>query len=197
MKTIRMAEPGDARGVAEIYGPIVAATPISFETEVPTEQEMTARIASTLAFAPWLVCVDGERVTGYAYASRHRERAAYRWCVDVSVYIRDAHRRSGVGRGLYGALFALLRLQGFYAAHAGITLPNDASVRLHESAGFRPVGVYPRVGFKLGAWHDVGWWQLPLRERTGEPGPIATVEALRRSPGFGEALAVGSRFLAP
>ena len=185
MKTIRMAEPSDAREVADIYGPIVAATPISFETEVPTEPEMEGRIAAALAFAPWLVCVEGERVAGYAYASRHRERAAYQWCVDVSVYVRDACRRAGVGRALYTSLFALLRLQGFYAAHAGITLPNEASVRLHESLGFRPVGVYPRVGFKGGRWHDVGWWQLPLRDRSGEPGPTLSLEALRRAEGWG------------
>jgi L-amino acid N-acyltransferase YncA len=115
----------------------------------------------------------------------------------VSVYVRDGLRRSGVGRALYRALFALLRQQGFYAAHAGITLPNEASVRLHESLGFRPIGVYPGVGFKHGAWHDVGWWQLPLRDRTGEPGRIATVEELRRSPGFGEAIAAASRLVAP
>jgi L-amino acid N-acyltransferase YncA/FMN phosphatase YigB (HAD superfamily) len=97
---------------------------------------MARRLAATLSFAPWLVCVDGARVDGYAYATRHRERAAYRWCVDVSVYVRDGCRRGGVGRALYTSLLALLRLQGFRAAHAGITLPNDASVGLHESLGF-------------------------------------------------------------
>jgi L-amino acid N-acyltransferase YncA len=197
MKTIRIADPADAREVADIYAPIVATSAISFETEVPTEQEMAGRIAALLAFAPWLVCVDGERVAGYAYASRHRERAAYRWCVDVSIYVRDSSRRTGVARALYTSLFALLRLQGFYAAHAGITLPNEASVRLHESLGFRPVGVYPRVGFKRGRWHDVGWWQLPLRERSGEPGPTWSMEALRRSAGWDDAVAAGAPLLSP
>src|SRR5205085_9095735 len=126
-----------ARGVAEIYAPIVAESPTSFETVAPTGPEMEDRITAALSFAPWLVCVDGERVDGYAYASRHRERAAYRWCVDVSVYVHNGCRRVGVGRALYTSLMALLRLQGFYAAHAGITLPNDASIRLHESLGFR------------------------------------------------------------
>lgn len=196
MRTIRIAEPGDARGVAEIYGPVVASSAISFETEVPTEREMAGRIAATLELAPWLVCADGERVEGYAYASRHRERAAYRWCVDVSVYVRDGRRRGGVGRALYTSLLALLRLQGFHAAHAGITLPNVASVRLHESLGFRPVGVYPRVGFKQGAWHDVGWWQLELRERSGEPGPLSSLESLRRAKGWDEAIGAGRAILA-
>jgi L-amino acid N-acyltransferase YncA len=197
MKTIRIADPADGREVADIYAPIVSGSAISFEAEVPTEREMAGRIAAALAFAPWLVCVDAQRVAGYAYASKHRERAAYRWCVDVSVYVRDGFRRTGVGRALYASLFALLRLQGFCAAHAGITLPNEASVRLHESLGFRPVGVYPRVGFKLGRWHDVGWWQLPLRDRSGEPGPTSSMEALRRSAGWDDALAAGAPLLSP
>ena len=191
MRTIRMAEPSDAREVLGIYGPVVAGTPISLEEEIPTEREMQGRIAATLAHAPWLVSVEAGKLEGYAYASRHRERAGYRWCVDVSVYVGSEHRRSGAARALYTSLFALLRLQGFCAAHAGITLPNEASVGLHESLGFRPVGVYPRVGFKLGRWHDVGWWQLPLRERDGEPGPILPPEALRHAAGFEGALKAG------
>jgi L-amino acid N-acyltransferase YncA len=196
MRTIRLATPADARGVAEIYAPVVAETAISFEMEVPAPEEMERRIRATLAFAPWLVCVDGERVDGYAYASRHRERAAYRWCVDVSVYVRHGCRRGGVGRALYGSLLALLRAQGFHAAHAGITLPNAASVGLHEALGFRPVGVYPRVGFKLGAWHDVGWWQLELRARERAPEETLSMEALRRSHGWEAALAAGEPMLA-
>jgi L-amino acid N-acyltransferase YncA len=190
MKKLRLARAADARAVQEIYGPIVADTVISFESEVPDEREMQTRIAEISAFAPWLVCEEDGRVSGYAYASRHRPRAAYAWCVDVSVYVRDGQRRTGVGRALYSVIFDLLRLQGFYAAHAGITLPNAASVGLHESLGFRRVGVYEKVGFKRGAWHDVGWWQLPLRERTGAPAPALTIEALQRHPGFSAALAV-------
>jgi phosphinothricin acetyltransferase len=191
MTTLRLAGPADARQVAEIYQPVVTGTSISFEEDVPTEREMEVRIGSALAFAPWLVCADGERVVGYAYASKHRERAAYRWCVDVSVYVREGCRRAGVGRALYTSLFALLRLQGFRAAHAGVTLPNEASVGLHESLGFRPVGVYPRVGFKLGRWHDVGWWQLPLLDRAGEPAPTMSLDALRGSAGWERALGAG------
>ena len=190
MKSIRLAHPSDAPSALAIYAPIVAATAISFETEIPTAREIERRIATTLEFAPWLVLLEDGEMAGYAYASRHRERAAYRWCVDVSVYVGEKHRRRGVGRALYTSLFTLLRLQGFYAAHAGVTLPNGASVRLHESLGFRPVGVYPAVGFKQGVWHDVGWWQLPLRERAGEPQPLLTPDELRRQPGFEAALEV-------
>jgi len=188
---LRLAEPADAAAVAAIYAPVVAGTAISFELEPPDSREMEARIAAALGFAPWLVCCDGGAVVGYAYAARHRERAAYRWSVDVSVYVGEGRRRGGVGRALYGSLLALLRLQGFCAAHAGITLPNAASVGLHEALGFRPVGVYRKVGFKLGAWHDVGWWQLELRERRGPPAPTLSMAELRRAPGFDAALAAG------
>ncbi len=183
-----MATPGDAAQLAEIYRPVVAGSAISFELEPPSPAEMEERLRAVLAHAPWLVCEEAGALAGYAYASKHRERAAYRWCVDVSVYIREGQRRGGVGRALYRSLFALLRLQGFCAAHAGVTLPNPASVGLHESFGFLPVGVYRKVGFKSGAWHDVGWWQLELRERRGEPPPVLSMEELRRHPGFEEAL---------
>jgi phosphinothricin acetyltransferase len=195
MRTLRVAEPTDAAGVAEVYAPAVVGSSISFETEPPTAEEMRARIAVNLAFAPWLVCVDGDRVDGYAYASRHRDRAAYGWSVEASVYIREGQRRARLGRALYTALFALLRAQGFRAAHAGITLPNEASVGIHESFGFRLVGVYPRVGFKCGAWYDVGWWQLELGDRTGPPTPTLPMDALLRSPTWQEAIAAGERVM--
>jgi phosphinothricin acetyltransferase len=196
---IRLATPADAPGVASIYGPVVSETAISFELTPPTEAETASRMAAVLEYAPWLVCADGRvpepPVLGYAYASRHRDRAAYQWSVDVSVYVHETARRKGIGRALYTSLFALLRLQGFCAAHAGITLPNEASVGVHEGVGFRPVGVYPSVGFKLGAWRDVGWWQLPLRERRGEPSPPLSFAAVRRLPGFAAALAEGEGLL--
>jgi phosphinothricin acetyltransferase len=187
---IRLATNADAEAIARIYEPIVAGTAISFEVDPPSPLEIEQRIRETLAFAPWLVeASDGGAVRGYAYASRHRERAAYRWSVDVTVYVHPDHRRQGVGRALYSALFDLLRLQGFHAAHAGITLPNASSVALHESLGFRPIGVYPAVGYKLGAWRDVGWWQLVLRDRTGEPGPLRSMAEALRDPAWSTALA--------
>ena len=193
MRIIRLAEPRDGGAVAEIYRPHVAGSAVSFEIDPPSGEEMGRRIGAALAFAPWLCCEEEGSVVGYAYASRHRERAAYAWCVDVSVYVDEGARRGGMGRALYGSLFALLRLQGFCAAHAGITLPNAASIGLHEALGFRPVGVYTRVGFKDGRWHDVGWWQLELLPRTGEPPRILAMDELCRAPEFGEALAAGMR----
>jgi len=179
---IRLATSADAEAIAAIYRPIVDATAISFETVPPTPAEIARRIASILEIAPWLVYQDGDGIAGYAYGSRHRDRAAYQWSVDVSVYVAEGTRRRGIGRALYKALFPLLRLQGFYAAYAGITLPNAASVGLHEAVGFRPVGVYRAVGYKLGAWHDVGWWQLSLRDRVPEPRAPRSLREAQRDP---------------
>ena len=162
---IRVARPDDAHAIAAIYAPIVANTTISFELEPPTVDEVRGRIVATLERLPWLVSEDDAgAVNGYAYASKHRERAAYQWSVDVSAYVREDARGTGVGKRLYGALCEELVQLGYFQAFAGIALPNAASIALHEAVGFRPLGVYRNVGFKLGAWHDVGWWQKALRE---------------------------------
>lgn len=192
---IRMAQASDAAEIARIYAPIVSDTLISFELQPPTAAEMEERVASALGYAPWLVCVRDGRVAGYAYGSLHNERAAYQWSANVSVYIDERHRRKGVGRALYTSLLALLRLQGFHAAHGGITLPNAGSVGLHEALGFRPIALYPRVGFKFGAWHDVGWWQLELRERLLTPAPLLSLAAAQRLPEWSDALASGVSLL--
>jgi phosphinothricin acetyltransferase len=169
---IRPADPAcDAAACAAIYAPFVADTAVSFEEAAPDAHELAARIAAAHA---WLVCERDGEVVGFAYGSRHRERAAYRWAADVSVYIDPAHQGQGVGRALYEALFERLRAQRLRIACAGITLPNPASVRLHESLGFEPVGVYRAIGWKAGAWHDVGWWQLrllPQDDHAGTPPP--------------------------
>lgn len=169
MGSIRLADARDAAAVAAVYRPFVDSTVISFETEPPDEREMRGRILDTLETFPWLVYESDGAVVGYAYATKHRVRAAYRWSVDTAVYIDAAHHRRGIGRGLYASLFAILAQQRYVNAYAGITLPNPASVGLHEAAGFQPVGIYRQVGHKLGAWHDVGWWELALRDRPKEP----------------------------
>jgi phosphinothricin acetyltransferase len=152
-----MARPEDGAALAEIYGPYVARTAISFETEVPGAGEMGERIANVLQRTPWLVAEAGHRIAGYAYASVHRDRPAYRWAVDVSVYVADGFHRRGIARRLYGTLLDVLARQGYRCAVAGVALPNDASVALHRACGFETAGVYPRIGYKLGAWHDVMW----------------------------------------
>ena len=172
--TIRTAAPADAEAITAIYAPIVANTSISFELAPPSVDEMRGRIVKTLAELPWLVSEDTTgSVNGYVYASKHRERPAYQWSVDVTAYVREDARGQGVGSRLYQALFAELVNLGYFQAFAGIALPNDASVALHESVGFQSIGVYRKVGFKLGAWHDVGWWQKELRSPTEPVDPTA------------------------
>ena len=166
---LRQATREDAAGIAAVYAPYVASTPISFELVPPSATEMAERIAHVTSHAPWLVVEEERGVSGYAYLSLHKERAAYQWSADCAVYVASAHRRAGLGRALYTTLFELGRLQGFCAVHAGITLPNAASVGLHEGFGFVPIARYPKVGHKLGAWHDVGWWQLELNPRNAAP----------------------------
>jgi L-amino acid N-acyltransferase YncA len=166
---IRLATPADASALARIYHPAVAAAAISFEVDAPDPEEMANRVVATITRTPWLVCATADAVLGYAYASRHRDRAAYQWSVDVSVYVDDTFQRLGIGRSLYRSLFAVLTLQGFYRAYAGITLPNVASVGFHESMGFRRVGVYHAVGYKQGAWHDVAWYERQLQPTGNAP----------------------------
>ncbi len=168
--TIRIAEPSDTEAVAAIYAPVVRDTAISFELEPPSAEEMRSRIVATLKALPWLVSLDGHgAVNGYVYASKHRERAAYQWSVDVTAYVREDARGQGVGKRLYAQLFGELVRLGYFQAFAGIALPNEASVALHESLGFEPLGIYRKVGFKHGAWRDVGWWQKQLQVPAVEP----------------------------
>src|SRR4051812_39017569 len=156
---LRLARADDAEGILAIYAPIVRETPISFEIEPPTVEEMRGRITGTLAVYPWLVAEDEGRVAGYAYACAHRERKAYQWSVDVACYVHAEARGRGLGKRLYVALLQILRRQGFHGAFAGIALPNAASVALHEAAGFKRVGEYREVGYKTGAWRDTVWYQ--------------------------------------
>jgi phosphinothricin acetyltransferase len=169
---IRPADPArDSAPCAAIYGPYVRTTAISFEDHPPSAGQLARRIERFQRSHRWLVAEDGDEVVGYAYGCPHRERAAYRWAAEVSVYVdRERHRR-GCGRALYRELLPQLAARGFHTALAGVTLPNDASVALHESLGFSSVGVYRRIGYKLGRWWDVGWWQLQLHETDADTPP--------------------------
>jgi len=168
---VRLADPvRDAGRVAEIYRPYVEDTIISFEEVAPAVGEMCERMQKTLDWTPWLVAEDVDRrVVGYAYASRHRERAGYRWSVDISVYVESGSHRRGVGRALYAELLSILRRQRFVNAYAGITLPNDASVGLHRAIGMEQIGVYERVGYKFGQWLAVAWFGMCLNEPPEPP----------------------------
>lgn len=169
---IRTARSGDAGALAAIYAPYVRDTVISFETDPPGEAEMRRRIAETLETHPWLVAQINGRVIGYAYASQHRARLAYRWACDVTVYLAPEAQGQGIGTGLYTELLEILRRQGFCHAFGGIALPNPQSVTLHEKLGFKHLGTYSQVGYKLGAWHDVGWWQCRLAPTPAAPDEI-------------------------
>jgi phosphinothricin acetyltransferase len=153
-----------------IYGPVVERTAISFELEPPTPGEMARRIERGATW-PFLVASEGSTLLGYAYAVAFRERPAYRFTVESTVYVAEDARRRGLARALYASLVACLDLLGYARVIAGITLPNPASVALHEALGFRPCALLERVGYKLGSWHDVGYWALPLRlaRDGGEP----------------------------
>ena len=180
---LRLAEPNDAVAICEIYAPACTETAISFETVAPDAETMRHRIRSLIEGYPWLVAVSDEaKILGYAYASRHRERAAYRWSIDFAVYVAPTAKRKSIGTALYAALIGICRELGYQRAFAGITLPNDASVGLHEKMGFRPIGVYERVGFKLGKWHDVGWWGLDLAPESDSPSEPRSVKELIGSP---------------
>jgi phosphinothricin acetyltransferase len=159
----------DARQIADIYRPFCEKSCVSFETEAPDAGEIAARIERVSRRHHWLVDdVDGA-IAGYAYASPHRERAAYRWVVEVTIYMNERYRGLGRGRALYGELFERLRRQGIFKVYAGILVPNPSSQAFHESMGFTLVGVYRKIGYKLGAWRDVGWWQLALRPEMDSP----------------------------
>ena len=193
---IRLATVDDAPSAQAIYAPYVTDTIISFEMTPPGVEEMAARIRKTVSQYPWLVCVtDDQQICGYVYASSYSDRAAYQWSVNVSVYISSNYQRRKIGRGLYTTLFELLRAQGYINAYAGISLPNPASVGIHEAFGFQPVGVYQKVGYKFGAWHDVGWWAMSLTPPNGEPLPPRAITELVDTPVWSNAVQTGLTFI--
>lgn len=175
---IRLATPADAAAVAAIYAPYVTETAACFELEAPDATEMGRRMRDVGELYPWLVAELEGDVVGYAYGTRHRARPAYQWSTEVSVYVRRSGHRRGVGRGLYLPLLELLRLQGYINAYAAITLPNPGSVAFHEALGFSAFTVFRAVGFKHGAWHDVGWYLRLLSPHPADPGDPRPMAAL-------------------
>jgi phosphinothricin acetyltransferase len=176
---LRLATPADAPAVRRIYAPYVEETAITFATAVPSHATLETKISNCLPQYPWLVCERDGQVCGYAYAGPLRERDAYQWTVELSVYVAERAQRGGVGRRLYGALLDLLTAQGYASAYGVVTLPNPASVAFHEAFGFEQVGHFDDVGFKQGAWHDVGWWRTRLDDPAAPdpPGPVDEIPA--------------------
>jgi len=153
----------------DIYAPYIANTSFTFESEVPSIQSFSERIRSYLVNWPWLVCEIDGTIAGYAYASKYRERVGYQWCAECSVYIHDNFQKRGIAKALYAALFEILMRQGYRNVYAVINLPNDRSVRLHERCGFKWFANYENVGYKLGKWKTVGWWQLIINDYDDDP----------------------------
>jgi L-amino acid N-acyltransferase YncA len=167
--TIRIAETTDAQSVLSIYSPFILHSPFTFENEVPGIDDFQKRMAAYLEKYPWLVSVEDGQITGYAYASKHRERKAYQWCVESSIYIHPDYQRGGTATKLYSALLQILRYQGFYNVYAVITTPNIPSETFHARLGFSEICIYRKIGFKLNQWHDVKWMVLALHDYNGNP----------------------------
>ena len=166
---IRVATEKDADRILSIYQPYIENTSFTFETEVPSLDAFKERINTYLIHFPWLVCEINGAIVGYAYGGKHRERTAYQWGIETSIYIHDDFQKSGIGKALYLALIEILRKQGFRNVYAVINLPNDSSVKFHESCGFKYFATYEKVGYKLGKWKNVGWWKLSINEYGDEP----------------------------
>lgn len=200
---LRLATPADAGRVRAIYGPHVRDSAVTFELAVPTLDEVERRIERTLESLPWLVAERDGEVVGYAYAhayrsgDAHRSRDAYRWAVESTVYVDEGHQRAGVARGLYTSLFEVLRRQGYRSVYAAIALPNPASVGLHESMGFEPVGVFENAGYKGGAWHDDGWWARTLGDYPADPEPPTSLGELESSGRLADAIETGLSSIRP
>ncbi len=178
---IRLAEPGDAREMLEIYAPFVENSSVTFETVVPSAGDFGERISRYLEKAPWLVLDAGNELAGYAYASLYRERTAYQWSMECSVYIKEGWQQKGVASVLYDTLFSILTRQGFRNVYAVINLPNERSVAFHERMGFVWFATYEQVGYKLGQWKNVGWWRKILNPFSEAPDPPVMFRDLDKS----------------
>ena len=182
--TIRLIEKADCHQALEVYKPYVLSTAITFEYEVPDAEEFSNRIESISNEYPWLVCLHNDKIIGYAYATKHRYRTAYQWSPESTIYVSEEVHRKGIARILYQTLFSILRLQGYYNVYAGVVVPNEKSEGFHRASGFEEIGVFKKVGFKLGEWHDVRWFQLHLAEHSNNPNPPTPVNQIKSTHEF-------------
>lgn len=193
--SIRLAQAHDARKIWEIYQPYVLNTYTSFETEVPDLMVFSTRMTNILKTLPWLVCEYKGLVAGYAYATDHRSRMAYQWTKELSVYLHSDFKGKRIGTALYTTLIELLKLQGVQNCLAGIALPNEASIRFHEKLGFRKLGIFHRVGYKLNGYRDVGWWELFIGDENLAPGTILPITSLTGKEKYNLAIGMGLKYL--
>lgn len=180
-RKIRFATLEDAEAILSIYAEYIVNTGVTFEIEVPTIEQFRERMRRITEQFPWLVCVIDGEIAGYAYGSKHGERAAYRWSADLSVYISEKYHRRGIASALYRAVMDLLRLQGYYTVYAGVSTPNEKSEAFHSAFGFRNLGEFKNVGYKLGMWRGVAWYELPLAEYVAEPVETTAIGEIRRT----------------
>lgn len=196
MAAIRLGDPArDSRQVAAIYYPYVINTPVTFESDPPTGSEMSRRMEKVLEEYPWLICEEGQEIMGYSYGSRFRDRPAYDWIVETTIYVKESAHGLGIGLALYTSLIEYLRLQGYCSAVGVIALPNLPSINLHERLGFKKCGLLANAGFKDGAWHTVGLWQLTLQPNQDEPYPPIDFPATTHLAEFTTALKSGEPHL--
>lgn len=181
---LRPVQESDAPALCALYAPYVLHTSITFEYEVPSEQEFIGRIRTHTADYPWLVCESEGELLGYAYGCRHRYRTAYQWSPESAIYLAAGAQGRGIGKALYQTLFDLLSLQGYFTVYGGVALPNEKSEALHRACGFEVIGDFKKVGYKLGQWHDVRWFQLALQEYVKEPAAPLNWEQAQALPEF-------------
>ena len=194
-KAIRLAVEADCKPILEIYAPFITETSITFENAAPTLAEFGKRMADIQKKYPWVVFEQDHNPAGYAYASQFSERAAYDWSVDFSIYVKPQYQGKKIGKALYFALAELLKLQGYYNAYAAITLPNSKSEKLHQGFGFKPIGVYHNVGYKLGKWRDVGWFELKLQDYSPAPATPKTIDEIKHTAEFAEIIRQAERLI--
>jgi phosphinothricin acetyltransferase len=189
---IRLAERTDVPGILEIYSPFILETAVTFEETVPDEESFWKRIQEIMTELPFLVCEIDGRIAGYAYASAYRSRASYRWTKEVSVYVHPDFHRRRVAQALYTSLNEMVRYQGIADLLAIITIPNESSVAFHEQFGYRKCGEFLKVGYKLGQWQNVGWFELFLQDEAQSPKDrILTLNEISGLPIFREAIQKG------
>ncbi|MEL7567060.1 MAG: N-acetyltransferase family protein [Dehalobacterium sp.] len=177
-RSIRLAAESDSNAILQIYAPFITSTAITFECQVPTIAEFRDRMAEIQRKYPWLVCEINNNILGYAYASPFNEREAYNWSVDFSVYVSPQYHGKNIGKAFYFTLFELLKLQGYYNAYAIVVLPNTKSECLHESFGFKEIGVCENAGYKLGNWHDVKWYGIKINEYAPSPAKPKSIDEI-------------------
>lgn len=184
--TIRLIKENDASSVLDIYKPYVLGTAITFEYNVPTLEEYLERIKVNTSEYPWLVCIQNEKIIGYAYASKFRYKTAYQWSPESTIYLSPEVHGKGIASVLYRTLFAILNLQGYFNVYAGVAIPNPKSESLHLALGFKEIGVFQNIGYKLGKWHDTRWFQLKLKEHTDHPSPPKKTGDIEHTSGFAQ-----------